>query len=366
MAAATGAQRRYPCHMRTFRGTMTACVLATLMGWACLLPACTPKVQVAVGVYDEAVLREVTVSRDAKDDPRWPRSKVAQIDVRGVIADGRAPGLLVPGTNPVDALARRLEMAANDPRVKAVVLRINSPGGTVAGSEAMYVEIVRFRERTGKPVIVSMGEVAASGGYYIALAGDHIMAQETTITGSIGVIFPTINASAGLARIGVVSRAVKSGPNKDMVNPLEPMREEQYAVVQEVVDDFYGRFVDLVRKGRPGVRQEDLSRATDGRIVTGTHARELGLIDEIGTLRDAFERAKAEAGLTGATWVKYQSEDAPRGSPYGGASARAEVDGATASEDAIGRAGAVVAVDRVMQAAGVVPSGFYYLWVPGI
>lgn len=317
---------------------------------------CTPKVNVAIGAYDETILREVTVSRDAKSDSRWPRARVAQIDVRGVIMDGRTPGLLVPGVNPVDALSRRLEMAANDSHVKAVLLRIDSPGGTVAASEAMYAEVVRFRERTGKPVIVSMGQTAASGGYYLALAGDRIIAQQTTITGSIGVIFPTINASAGLAKIGVVSRAVKSGSNKDLVNPLEPMREDQYAVVQSVVDDFYASFVALVREHRPALNDSDVAMATDGRIVTGTQALELGLVDELGTLRDAFEAAKRAAGISGATWVKYQSEDAPRASPYAmGPNA----------PNAVANSAASSAVDRVLNAAGVVPSGFYYLWLPG-
>lgn len=318
---------------------------------------CTPRVNVAVGAFDETVLREVTVSRDATRDARWPQARIAQIDVRGVIMDGRTPGLIVPGLNPVDSLSRRLEMAANDSRVKAVLLRINSPGGTVAASEAMHAEIVRFRERSGKPVIVSMGETAASGGYYIALAGDRIIAQETTITGSIGVIFPTINASEGLARIGIVSRAVKSGANKDLVNPLEPMREEQYAVVQSVVDDFYDRFVELVKAHRPALSTANLAHATDGRIVTGTQAFELGLVDEIGTLRHAFERAKVASGITGARWVKYQSEDAPRASPY--AAGPGWLPGAS------GMSGAG-AVDRVLNAAGVVPSGFYYIWLPGI
>lgn len=328
------------------------------------LGGCTPKVNVAVGAYDETVLREVTVARDAKSDAQHPRAKIAQIDVRGTIMDGRTPGLLVPGPNPVDALARRLEMAANDANVKALVLRVDSPGGTVAASEAMYKEITRFRARTGKPVIVSMGEVAASGGYYIALAGDSIMAQETTITGSIGVIFPTINVSKGLNSIGIVSRAVKSGANKDLVNPLEPMRDEQYEVVQAVVDDFYSRFVALVKERRPGLKEEDVAIATDGRIVTGSRALELGLVDELGTLRDAYEQAKDAAGLTGARWVKYQSEDAPRASPY----AMGHVGGPTGGTDASAGAGANLgagAVDRVLNAAGVVPSGFYYLWIAG-
>jgi protease-4 len=338
--------------------TLLAAVLLGVLAFAALsLVGCTPKVQVAIGAYDETILREVTVARDPKGDRHHPQARIAQIDIRGVIMDGRTPGLLVPGPNPVDAISRRLEMAANDSRVKAVLLRINSPGGTVAASEAMYAEVMRFREKTGKPVIVSMGETAASGGYYIALAADRVVAQETTITGSIGVIFPTINVSSGLARIGVVSRAVKSGPNKDLVNPLEPMRDEQYQVVQSVVDDFYGRFVTLVQHHRTQLKTEDVPTATDGRIMTGAQALELGLVDELGTLRDAYEAAKHAANLTGATWIKYQSEDAPRASPYA-IGPDTPVAGAIATAP-------TAAVDRVMAAAGVIPSGFYYLWLPG-
>lgn len=253
--------------------------------------------------------------------------KVVLIDVRGLIIDAPQRGLLSPAINPVDELVARLEKAEFDPRVRAVVLRINSPGGGVAATETMYREVVRFRERSGKPVVASMGDVAASGGYYLALAADAVYAQPTTITGSIGVIMPTINVSQGLARIGIVSRALKSGQNKDMANPLEPMREGQYALLQEMVDEFYTRFRATVEERRravltahaahpsaSGVRpvmiEPDSARSalesfnasiddlTDGRIITGDRAARYGLVDATGGVREAFTHAALLAGLS--------------------------------------------------------------------
>jgi protease-4 len=321
---------------------------------------CSPRVQVMVGDGGDAMLREQVVERERGDGG----NKVVQIDVRGLIADSRSPGLLGPGSNPVDVFARRLDMAARDPRVRGVIVRINSPGGTVAGTEAMHAELVRFRARTGVPVVASMGEVAASGGYYLALGADEIVAQPTTITGSIGVIFPTINVSQGLGWIGVTGRAVTSGPNKDLANPLVPPREEHYAILQGMVDDFAGRFVALVRSRRPGLAAGDVAEATDGRVMTGSRAREIGLVDSTGTLRDAFARVKALAGIEAATWVKYRAEEAVPGSIYARGGAEPE-DGGSAAGGVAGRIGAGVA-QEVAAMSGMTPPGFYYVWQAGI
>lgn len=280
-------------------------------------------------------LEETTVMGDP-----GAASKVALVDVRGVIVDARQRGLLTPASNPVDELVARLEKARHDPAVKAVVLRVNSPGGSVTASDIMYREVRRFRTETGKPVVVSMGEIAASGGYYLALAGDAIVAQPTTITGSVGVIIPTVNFSQGLNRIGIVSRSIKSGENKDLANPLEPMREGQYAVLQHMVDDFYARFRSLVLSrravvGEPGdarvetapqwleslhPRREQVNQARatlasranellDGRVVSGEEAAALGLVDAAGDLRDAFELAvNSVPGGGKCRLVKYHDE----------------------------------------------------------
>jgi protease-4 len=239
--------------------------------------------------------------------------KVALMEVRGMIIDAAQRGFLTPASNPVDELTARLERAEQDAAVKAVVIRINSPGGSVTASDTMYREVRRFRERSKKPVVMSMGEVAASGGYYLALAGDEILAQPTTITGSIGVIMPTINVSQGMSRIGIVSRSIKSGANKDLANPLEPMREGQYALLQGMIDEFYARFRGLVLERREAVMLglgNDPSRASslrgradevmDGRVVSGAEAVRLGLVDKEGDVRDAFAEAQRLAGISSA------------------------------------------------------------------
>jgi len=293
----------------------TAAALLVLVLAGVLTAACSPTSVTFNFGGDPAKLDESTVAGDGD-------AKVALIDVTGMIADAPRPGLLMPGPNPLDEIVARLTKAEKDNDVKAVVLRINSPGGTVTGSDALYREVVQFRERTGKPVVISMGEIATSGGYYLAMAGDEVIAEPTTITGSIGVIILTVNVSDGLKRIGIVARSVKSGVNKDLANPLEPMREAQYAVLQGLVDEHYASFRSLVveRRTRAGLErpldQSRLDELTDGRVMSGTTALAAGLIDGTGGVRHAFDRARRLAGLGDARLVKYHAEGTAARSPY--------------------------------------------------
>ncbi|MCC6676896.1 MAG: signal peptide peptidase SppA [Phycisphaerales bacterium] len=290
---------------------------AGAIGAALLLGGCLPtSVTVSLRGGREKLEQVVVLA-----DPGAPTAKVAMIDVRGLIADVSTPTLLGEGPNPVDEVVTRLIAAEQDSAVKAVVLRISSPGGTVTASDILYREVEGFRSRTKKPVVVSMGEIAASGGYYLSLAGDRILAEPTTLTGSIGVIIPSINFSEGLNRIGIKSRSIKSGANKDLANPLEPIRESQYAVLQNVVDEFYAKFRGLVVARRPGLKAENLADATDGRIITGARAAELGLVDGLGGVRDAFAAAKELAGVKSGTLVKftYGGAEGMTRSPYAGA-----------------------------------------------
>lgn len=285
------------------------------------------------------------------------RGEVALIDVSGIILETTAPSALGYNANPVDALVRRLRLAANDPAVKAVVLRVNSPGGGVGASETMYREIRSFRESSGKPVVAVMGDVAASGGYYVSLAADTIVAPRSTVTGSIGVIVPTLNASDGLGRIGIVSRAVTSGPNKDIANPLEPIDEGHYQILQGIVDDFYDDFVARVRERRPMIEPSDLPTYTDGRVVSGIEAVRVGLADVNGTLGDAHDLANQLAGLTASDLVRYAPGALRVETPY------ASVQSGQASTSATGNP----AIDTLARALGSSVSlqpGVYYLWVP--
>lgn len=273
---------------------------------------CAPiNFSVNIGGGDAPLDETVVMSDEGR-----PREKVALIDVRGVVSDGRAPRLVGRSPNPLDSALARLRHAEGDRDVKAVVLRVNSPGGTVTASDILFEEIMRFREVSGKPVVASLGEIATSGGYYIALAADEIVAQPTGITGSIGVIMPTFNVSGGLARLGVVARAITSGENKDIANPLEPMREGHYRILQELVDEMHERFSLRVRQRRTGISEGDFAMVTDGRVMTGGRAIELGLADRAGDIRAAFERAKALAGVERAKLVKLHGQGAVVRSAY--------------------------------------------------
>ncbi len=285
------------------------------------------------------------------EDPGAASSdKIALIQITGMIADADRPGLLRKGENPVSRLVESLHKAAKDSKIKAIVLRINSPGGTVTASDVVYREIQHFKRTTKKPVVVLMSDLATSGGYYIACAGDEIIAHPTTITGSIGVIIQTFNFSEGMRRIGIKADAITSGPNKAAGSPFEPMPAEHRALLQGLVDEFYANFVAIVTESRPNLSPADLEWITDGRVVTGRRAAEVGLIDSTGDLRDAFEAAKRRAGLTAAKLVKYHRPLEYVGSAYARSPA----------------ANPQINLLQLNLNAGPLleQSGFYYLWDP--
>lgn len=289
------------------------------------------------------------------------RNRVAIIDVSGRILNGRELGLLRQGENPVSELHERLRLAANDPNVKAVILRINSPGGGVTASDIMYRDIRRFREQTGKPVVALLMDVAASGGYYVACSTDHIVAYPTSVTGSIGVILQTISLQPALNRIGIETDAIVSGPNKDAGSFLSTLDPEERAILQGMVDDFYGRFVGIVREARPEIPEADFAAVTDGRVMSGADAVRLGLADETGDLFDAWTRAKEAAGIGAADLVIYHRPLQYVGSPY--AQAQAQPD--PAGEPSGGGTQVNLAqINLHGGGLGGLPDGFYYLWTP--
>jgi protease-4 len=329
-------------------------VLATLLLISLGLLGCSPKVQVDIGRGPERKL----VATSLFADPGAGKAKVAIIDVRGLLADAERFDLLGQGINPVDRFVTLLDIAAKDDEVAAIIIRITSPGGTVTASDIMHRELRHFSQTSHKPVVASLGEIAASGGYYLALASDRIVAEPTSITGSIGVIFPTVNFSEGLERIGIRSRSVKSAANKDLANPLEPMRDSQYAILQGLVDQYFARFKGLVLERRPHIKPEDVASCTDGRVFSGEQAVSLGLADEVGGIRESFNAAKQLAGLRAATLVKYADQDHPARSAYSltqTPAAAAPQPGINVHLDLPGLTGAPAASET---------SGVYYLWLP--
>jgi protease-4 len=196
---------------------------------------------------------------------------IARLSVTGVITDD-------------PDRTRAIRAAAEDGNVKAVIVRIDSPGGTVVGGEALFKQLRDLGEK--KPVVAVMGELAASGGYMTALAADQIFAREGTITGSIGVIMQTMDVTGLLEKVGVKTEALKSGPYKAVPSPLEPLTDRGREVTRQLVDDMFGMFVDMVADRRHLDRAKALQLA-DGRVYTGRQAKALGLIDAIGGEEDA-------------------------------------------------------------------------------
>lgn len=191
---------------------------------------------------------------------------VARLSVAGLIVDDPARDEL-------------LSHLATDPRVRGLILRIDSPGGTVVGGEALYLSLRQFAEQ--KPVAAVMGTLATSAAYMAALAADHIVAREGTVTGSIGVIVQTVEVSALLKDLGVEAEAIKSGPLKDATSPFEPLTKEARAATQAVVDDMYDMFVSLVA-ARRGLAPEETRALADGRVFTGRQAAAAKLVDAVG------------------------------------------------------------------------------------
>ena len=211
--------------------------------------------------------------------------RVGVIRIEGVILDAQAT-------------ISELKRFAENPSVKAIVLRIDSPGGGVVPSQEIHDAVQRVRSKHNKAVITSMGTVAASGGYYIAVATDRIMANSGTLTGSIGVIMEMANVEGLLKKIGVEGIVIKSGRYKDVGSPLRKMSDEERALLQSVMDDVHQQFIEAVAEGR-GLDRAVVQALADGRIFTGRQAKASKLVDELGDLDDAIQLAADVAGIKG-------------------------------------------------------------------
>jgi protease-4 len=308
---------------------------------AAALAACSP--QIRLDLLGEEKLREVVLL------PSDAREKVLMIDIDGTISSALETGFLSREKSVVARVFERLERAAADPWVKAVVLRLDTPGGEVTASDIIYHEILRFKERTGRPVVGLMMSVAASGGYYIASACDSIVAHPSTLTGSIGVIsiFPSVEAL--MAKVGVKVNVIKSGPSKDSGSPFRDMTEEDKKIFQGIIDEYYEGFLAVVARGRKGrIAAAELRTIADGRVYTAPQALKLGLIDAIGYFDDAFGKARDLASLKSAKLVSYTYFPKTKTNIYAG------------------RLGDLSPLDvKVAETiAGALKTGFYYLWLP--
>jgi protease-4 len=297
-------------------------------------------------VQNTSALEEQTVA----EGQGFGAPKIVIVEVEGMLMNMKSGGMLQPTENQVSRFTQELEKAARDPAVKAVVLRVNSPGGTVTASDIMYQTVKRFKEQTKKPVVASLQDVAASGAYYVSCASDRIIAHPTAVVGSIGVIFNTFNVAGTLDKIGAKTEAIKSGPLKDMGSPFKELDPQARAVMQAMVDEYYQRFVGVVTSNRPPRDSETMKITTDGRVFSGTKAVEVGLVDRTGLLDDAIDEARKMANAPNAKVVMYRR-------PYG-------YSGSIYAQNPTPQPQANVLELKVPGLSDRLPSGFYYLWEP--
>lgn len=250
-------------------------------------------------------LDEATVMELPLEDGDWD-NRIAMVTVNGTILD-------VGKTSPWEtveydhqATLQSLDNILNDESVKAMVLQVNSPGGGVIESAELHEKIVQIKAERGIPIYVSMGTYAASGGYYIAAPGNKIFANKETITGSIGVIMQSYNFEKLAEKIGIEFETIKSGAHKDMFGGTRASTPEEIAMLQEMINESYEDFVDVVEQGR-GMTEAEVKAVADGRILGGTQAVRAGLVDEIGDLEDTIASLRADHGLEDAQLFEYST-----------------------------------------------------------
>ncbi len=284
--------------MNQKRWIATGLFVAILLMQVFLLPTTTA----ALFSRDADRTRDnVVVYREGQEDG------IAFLRLEGMILDvGGAAPFSPPGYQHQRFL-RQLEQAFSSPEYKAVVLYVNSPGGGIYESDEIYQKIESLKEEYNKPFVVYMSRLAASGGYYVSAPADWIVANRNTITGSIGVVISGLNVAELMERYGIKDQTIASGENKTILSPFQEMQPEQRAIIQSIVDESYGFFVDVVAKGR-NMDRDQVMAVADGRVYSGYQALENGLVDEIGFLETAFLAAAEQAGLQDPTIYTFRAD----------------------------------------------------------
>lgn len=278
-------------------------------------------------------------------------AKVAVIGVNGVITDEPAMTVIASGPSLVESVVSQLRLAKEDRAVKAVVIKINSPGGGVTATDVLWREIVHYKSETGNPVVVSMMDIAASGGYYLATAADSIYAAPSTLTGSIGVIIAYPNFAGLMDKLGVKMQVYKSGGNKDIISMFRDPSDSDKEILQSIVQDNAQQFWSLVKKSRK-ISDDNMEVIKTARVFSASQALKLNLIDQIGYPDDAIACAAAMAGQTEPTVVTYRQHNFPNDNIY---NTRMSVNGH----------GKMSFMDLgAIQTQLSMKPGFYYLWLP--
>ncbi len=325
-----------PTAARAWQLALAATLLATLA-------ACAP---INVKVFPDATepLREFTLQGRGGE-------KILVLPISGFIADTPSDRLFYDRPGVVQEVVAQLQRAAADGDVRAVVLKIDSPGGSSTGSDILHHELTRFRQRTGIPVVAALMNVAASGGYMAALPADRIVAHPTTVTGSIGVVFIRPQFSGLMGKIGVGVDVSKSGPQKDMGSPFRVATPEEEAMFQALVDGLNRRFLNLVKERRK-LTDGQLKEVATARVYLAEDALRVGLIDQVGYLDDALAAARDLAGLPNhARVVVYRRSEFANDNLYN-----------PSMSQGVGPA-QLIDLGRLGDLANL-RAGFYYLWTP--
>lgn len=261
---------------------------------------CAILVVLVVGVSCATGMAMAGLAGGSGSLPVAGRDAVAVVYVEGAIQSGDGGGVFSSEGAHSDRIIQYLRQAGDDRSVRAVVLRVDSPGGGVTASDEIHNAVVKLKET--KPVVASFGSLAASGGYYISAPATKIVSNDTSLTGSIGVITVVPNVKELLEKLGVEMLVLTSGPHKDETSGLRPLTEEDRAILQGIVDESYRRFVTVVASGR-GMPEEQVRRLADGRVYTGRQARAAGLVDQAGDLPEAIDLAAQLGGIKGTPRV---------------------------------------------------------------
>jgi protease-4 len=246
------------------------------------------------------------------------RDKILLLDISGVISEEKRRNLgFREEVSMVDELKEALKKAEKDKNIKGIILRINSPGGTVTASDIIHHELLSYKMRTGKRITACLMDVGASGAYYVAMASDEIVSHPTTITGSIGVVAMKFNVQGLMSKIGVDQETIKSGDKKDIMSPFRPSTPEEQKIMQTIIHTLYERFLDVIVEGRT-LERGKVEKLADGRIYTADQALSAGLIDRIGYLDGTIEGMKKNLGLEKASVIVYYRPDSYKSTIYSG------------------------------------------------
>jgi protease-4 len=312
------------------------------LSFLCLAAAGCVDVNVNVGSHRGDYTEKVV------DGDSEAKAKIAIIDVEGVLSSDHEESFFGSKESQVVAFVEKLKLVEADPDVRAVIVRIDSPGGDVTTSDILYHELLAFKARKKVPVVASFMGVAASGGYYLASAADVIVAHPTTITGSIGVISMHVSLAGLMEKIGVKVEAVKSGANKDMGSPFRAMTDDDRKLFQSLIDQFYTRFVSVVAEGRKGrLTEAQVRTLADGRVYTSAQALEAKLVDRVGYLEDVVAETKTRAKIDKAQLVMYSRRPGRLDNAYSGSPSAA-----------------TFATGDLDQAKKLLGFHCYYLWEP--